>query len=88
MSEPRYTEAEWRLITDLREHWHMFTDADPFEGSDTFPDRMEAAGYCRLVSVTKEALQEAFAAERGIEPGGMMWELTPAGHEAFAGAQP
>ncbi|MGE0290639.1 MAG: hypothetical protein AB7I42_25160 [Bradyrhizobium sp.] len=63
----------------LTEHWHSFCDADPFPDSDTFAERMEAAGLIELVPVTTEALEEAFAAERGIEPGGSMWSLTAAG---------
>jgi hypothetical protein len=67
---------------DLRAHWHAFCDADPFEGSDTFADRMEAAGFIHLRPVTVYDLQDAFAAERGIQRGGMLWELTDAGHAA------
>jgi len=69
--------------SDLRTHWHYFCDADPFYGSDTFSDRMEAAGYIELVPVDGDALDDAFAAERGIEPDGMMWALTPAGRKAL-----
>lgn len=64
---------------DLIEHWNNFCDCDPFEGSDTFAERMENAGYIEFVPVTSEALQSAFSAERGIEPGGMMYQLTQAG---------
>lgn len=69
---------------ELRDNWHAFTDADPFDGSDTFAERMEKAGYAELVSVTAEALSDPFAAERGIEPGGMMWQLTEEGRRAMA----
>lgn len=68
---------------ELAAHWHDFCDADAFDGADTFPERMEAAGLIELVAVTNEALEDAFAAERGIEPGGMMWQLTPAGRLAL-----
>lgn len=68
---------------DLRLHWDDFCDADLFEGRDTFVERMEAAGLIELVPVNDEALEEAFAAERGIEPGGNMWVLTPAGRAAL-----
>lgn len=44
---------------------------------------MEAAGYIELVPVDDDALDSAFAAERGIEPGGMMWQLTDAGRAAL-----
>jgi hypothetical protein len=88
MNDERLSEAEWRLREDLRANWAAFCDADPFEGSDTFTDRMEAAGYCELVSVTKAALQDPFAYERGIEPGGMMWQLTEAGRAALTHQNP
>lgn len=68
----------------LRQHWSSFCDADPFPGSDKFADRMEAAGFIELVPVTKAALQDAFAAERGIERGGMMYRLTDAGRAVLA----
>jgi hypothetical protein len=68
----------------LREHWASFCDADPFPDSDVFADRMEAAGLIELVPVTDEALEDHFAAERGIEPDGMMYRLTDAGRAALA----
>lgn len=68
---------------DLREHWEAFCDADPFPGSDTFADRMERAGLIECVAVDDEALESPFATERGIEPGGLMWKLTKAGHAAL-----
>ena len=68
----------------LRRHWHSFCDADPLPMSqDEFTDPLEEAGLIEFVAVTKAALQEPFAAERGIEKGGMMWQLTKAGHTAF-----
>ena len=73
-------------LTEERElvaHWGDFCDADPFDGSDNFPERMEAAGLIELVPVTDEALEDPFAYERGIERGGMMWQLTPAGRAAL-----
>lgn len=45
---------------------------------------MEKAGYAELVPVTPEALDDPFAAERGIEPGGVMWELTVTGRKAVS----
>lgn len=78
--------AEWRAQEDLRKHWGAFCDADPFEGSDGFAERMEAAGYAHLRAVTKDDLQESFASERGIERGGNLWELTTKGHAAMDGA--
>jgi hypothetical protein len=72
-------DAAHRDREDLRKHWHDFCDADPFEGGDTFAERMEARGFIRLRPVKKADLEQAFAAERGIEPGGMLWELTKIG---------
>ena len=83
--EIKLTEAEWRNVDDLRKHWGAFCDADPFDGSDTFPDRMEAAGFVELVPVDDDALEDAFASERGIERGGMMWSLTESGRAALDG---
>lgn len=80
MGEPTYTEAEWRDREDLRKHWGAFCDADPFDGADTFTERMEARGFIQLRPVRKADLEQSFAAERGIEPGGSLWELTKAGH--------
>ncbi|MBP2459621.1 MULTISPECIES: hypothetical protein [unclassified Rhizobium] len=71
----------------LRQHWSSFCDADAFPGSDIFADRMEAAGFIELVPVTKEALENHFAAERGIELGGMMYSLTDAGRAALANTE-
>lgn len=70
--------------TDLRAHWADFCDADHFPGSDTFADRMEAAGLIIMTPVTKEALEQAFADELGIERGGWMWVLTDAGRAALS----
>lgn len=64
---------------DLRRHWSAFCDADNFPGRETFTDRMEAAGLIQLVPVDEQALEDPFAAERGIEPGGVMWTPTKAG---------
>lgn len=82
--EKRLTEAEWRDRDDLRKHWHSFCDADPFPGSDTFAQRMEDRGYARLRRVKLSDIEsDPFAAERGIEVGGSLWELTEKGHAAF-----
>lgn len=79
----KLTETEWRNVDDLRRNWSSFCDCDQFDGSDTFADRMEAAGLIELDSVTERDLESAFAAERGIEPGGMVWRLTPGGRAAL-----
>ena len=75
----KLTEAQ----RDLRVNWGTFCDADYFDGVEDFSERMEYAGLIELVPVTDEALDEAFAYERGIERGGMMWQLTPAGRSAL-----
>jgi hypothetical protein len=83
----KLTEAQWRTVDDFRKHWPTFCDAGSFDGSDTFSERMEAAGYIELVPVDDDALEKAFAAERGIEPGGMMWSPTEAGRRALEQSQ-
>lgn len=85
MKERRMTETEWRDVDDLRKHWGAFCDCDHFNGADTFIERMEAAGYARLRPVRKADLQTSFAAERGIESGGNLWELTRKGELALTG---
>jgi len=82
--EQKLTEIEWRDLDDLRENWGAFCSADFFEGSDTFEERMEAAGYIQLIPVEPEDLDEPFAAELGIEAGGMKWVLTDAGRVAIS----
>lgn len=79
----RLSEAQWRTLDDLRRNWGAFCDCDPFHGADTFTDRMEAEGYIRLRPVRKADLEESFAAERGIERGGNLWELTAKGRKAL-----
>ncbi len=66
----------------LRAYWHDRCDADPVP--DEFDDEMEAAGYISARAVTDDDLDESFAYERGIFPGGMVWELTSAGRAALA----
>lgn len=65
---------------ELRAYWQAFCDADPCP--DDFQDRMEAAGLIALDSVTDDDLDDPFAAERGIEPGGQVWRLTAKGRAA------
>jgi sulfur relay (sulfurtransferase) DsrC/TusE family protein len=60
-----------------------FCDGDAFSGRDTFADKMEAEGLIELVDVDDDALDDAFAAERGIEKGGMMWRLTAYGRAVY-----
>lgn len=73
--------GELKPETELRAFWGAFCDADP--RPDGFEDRMEAAGLIEADDVTDEDLDDAFAAERGIEPGGTVWRLTPAGRQAL-----
>lgn len=71
---------------DLREYWALFCSGDWFPGCDTFAERMETAGFAECAPVDSDALKEAFAADRGLEPDGMMWQLTEAGHAVLGGA--
>lgn len=67
---------------DLTSNWDAACDGDwalvTTEASDFF-ESQEAAGFADLVPVDDDALEDAFAAERGIEKGGSMWRLTPLG---------
>lgn len=67
----------------LCDHWHTFCDADPIPDFDTFTETLEAVGLIALVPVTSDALSESFSAERGLEKGGMMWQLTKHGRVVF-----
>ncbi len=74
---------------DLTVHWDEFADADPLSHHrelDAFLHDMESAGFAQWAPVDDDALEEPFAWERGIEPGGMMWELTALGRTARAQA--
>ena len=62
-----YTEADWRLVDD----------------PTSFLEKCETAGLAECVPVDDSALAESFAAERGIEPGGMMWQLTADGRARY-----
>lgn len=67
-----WADADWQLVTD----------------PTTFLEQCEDAGLAECVEVDDDALDDAFAAERGIEPGGMMWRLTDAGRERYAAPLP
>jgi hypothetical protein len=58
--------------------WHLIPDCP-----EDFMEQMEGAGlaYCRPVE--DEDLEQAFAFELGIESGGFVWDLTPAGRAAL-----
>lgn len=81
--EKRRTEQQWRDLDNLRKHWSMWCDRDAFEGSDTFIDDMEAAGYAHTRPVTRADLAKPFAFDRGIEKGSVLWELTKKGRTAL-----
>ena len=68
-------------IARLRAHWHDFTQCDFYE--EGFAEAMEAAGLVAWRSVEAEDLEQSFAAELGIEVGGTIWVLTPAGRLAL-----
>ena len=78
----KLTAQEVRTLDEFRRDWNAFCDADPV--APDFAERMEAAGFIELVPVDDEALDDPFAYERGIEPGGLMWDLTPAGRSALS----
>ena len=67
---------------ELRAFWAARCDADAYP--EDFDERMEAAGLITLDAVDDDDLEDAFAYERGIEPGGMVWRLTPAGRAALS----
>lgn len=73
----KLTEQEWRDREDLRLHWYDFARCDYYEAD--FAERMEAAGLVYLRAVDDDDLEQFFADELGIELGGMVWDLTPAG---------
>jgi len=67
----------------LHEHWDAFCDADRADIPEDFEESMEAAGLIEFASVTENDLDDAFAEERGIAPGGAIWRLTKAGRAAL-----
>lgn len=77
--------GELKPADELRAFWGAFCDADAYP--DGFPERMEAAGLIHLRPVDDDDLEEAFAWERGIVPGGWVWSLTEAGRALLAGEQ-
>lgn len=68
------------LCEDLTSNWDAFCDADPLpHRRENYPEDLERLGYAELVPVDADALDSSFAWERGIVPGGSMWQLTPLG---------
>jgi hypothetical protein len=79
------TEDEWRARDDLRKYWHAFCDADviPIDRED-FTDRLEKFDLVTWRAVTKRDIEATpFAADLGLEIGGMCWELTAKGREVY-----
>lgn len=70
--------------TELQTYWSAFCDCDRYP--DRFDDRMERAGLIELDDVTDDDLEDGFARERGIEPGGFVWRLTDLGRQALKDA--
>lgn len=67
--------------------WDAFCDADPLPNGrdiDEYLSEMEDAGLIELRDVEPDDLDDPFAWERGIEPGGMVWTLTEKGKVARA----
>ncbi len=78
----KVSRKENEMERELRKYWNAFCDADPHP--EGFIERMEKAGFATIRAVRAEDLEESFAAERGIEPGGMVWVLTAKGRQVMA----
>lgn len=65
------------MFDQFPDKWDHFCDGE--QGDASFIDSAEALGLVQLMPVKREHLEDAFAAERGIEKGGYVWELTKAG---------
>jgi hypothetical protein len=63
--------------------WTAFCDGEKHLVPEGFEEQAEKLGLIHFRKVTKSDLQESFAAERGIEKGGSVWELTPIGYIRF-----
>lgn len=59
------------------DQWSAFCDGDPVDPD--FTEKAEAEGLVEIGATTRDDLEEAFAAERGIEDGGSVWRLTAKG---------
>lgn len=72
---------------DLTSNWDAACDADwQLVTTDTadFFERQVAAGFAELVPVDRDALEDPFAAERGIYPGGELYVLNSLGRTVRA----
>lgn len=82
----RMTEEYWRTVNELRMYWGAICDCDvvPID-TDEFMDRAERLGLLRCRKATRRDVDDiAFAAELGIDVGGMLWELTAKGSRELA----
>jgi hypothetical protein len=71
----------------LRQFWNAYCTCDFAGETDNFVERMEEAGFIELAPVTRKIVDdEPFAAELGIEMGGVCWQLTAKGREAMEAA--
>jgi hypothetical protein len=69
-------------LLDASVHWDLFCDFDEMPvDQDVYLKRLEDAGLAELVPVDDDALEDPFAWERGIEPGGSMYRLTALGRQ-------
>lgn len=72
-------------VDELRRYWGMFCDCCRESIPDDFIERMEAAGLVTCRPVEQDDIDATlFAADLGIEIGGMIWVLTEAGEVAHA----
>jgi len=71
------------ITDDFPALWNAACDVDKHLLPVDFEEQAEAAGLIELVPVDREALESAFAWDRGIEPGGSMWRLTAKGRERY-----
>lgn len=86
----RLTEDEWRARDDLRSYWNAFCDADviPIDRDD-FTDRLEKFGLVTWRKVTRRDVDATpFAADLGLEVGGMCWDLTAKGRKVLQNSTP
>ena len=67
---------------ELRAYWDAFCDCDSVP--DDFQNRMEDAGLIYVDAVDDDDLDDPFAGELGIVPGGSVWRLTAKGRDAYA----
>ncbi|WP_294138298.1 hypothetical protein [Sphingomonas sp.] len=67
---------------DLTSNWDAFCDGDRGDvrsDDPQYPWALEEAGFVSWDSVEADDLDDPFAWERGIEPGGTIYRLTPLG---------